>query len=438
MPELFRPEFETAALVDVRRHQERAWARQWDYVRSASALYAEKLSRACDRAIDIDGLQDLPLTEKDEIRLSQQAAYPFGNYLACPETKIMRLHRTSGTTGRALNLVNSSRDLQHIAEIGARAMFASGLRPADRVVHCLNYCLWTGGVTDHMALEGVGATVIPFGVGDSMHLIETIIDLGVTAISCTPSYPALLEQLLRQEGRNPRDLRLRLGLFGGEAGLDNSTFRATMEAVWGFGVRNANYGLSEVLSVLGSQCEATTDLHFHGADYLFSEILNPATGERLPIAEGTVGELVCTHIEKECQPLIRYRTRDVVTVTGTDPCACGRTSWRFRVIGRTDDMFNVRGINVFPAAVRAALLSRPELASGHYRIQLRGSGPYDRVRLVAEAADGVPPDRWPEVARALEEQIRHAVGASAEVRLTAFGSMPRAVGKTSWIERLPE
>jgi phenylacetate-CoA ligase len=259
----------------------------------------------------------------------------------------------------------------------------------------------------------------------------------VTAISCTPSYPALLEQLLRQDGRNPRDLRLRLGLFGGEAGLDNATFRARMEEVWGFGVRNANYGLSEVLSTLGSQCEATTDLHFHGADYLFAEILDLATLRRLPITEGTVGELVCTHIDKECQPLVRYRTRDVVTVAGTAPCICGRTSWRFRVTGRTDDMFNVRGINVFPSAVRAALLARPELASGYCRIQLRGPGPYDRIRLLAEAAAGVPPDRWPEAAQVLAEQIRRAVGASTEVTLVAFESMPRTAGKTSWIERLP-
>jgi phenylacetate-CoA ligase len=157
MPELFDLEFETAPLGDVRRHQERAWARQWDYVRAASAFYAEKLPRAFRQTIDLDGLQDLPPTEKDEIRLSQEAAYPFGTYLACPEARITRLHRTSGTTGRALNLVNSGRDLQHIAGIGARAMFASGLRTADRVVHCLNYCLWTGGITDHMALEAVGA-----------------------------------------------------------------------------------------------------------------------------------------------------------------------------------------------------------------------------------------------------------------------------------------
>ena len=207
-------------------------------------------------------------------------------------------------------------------------MHAAGLRPGDRVVHCLNYCLWTGGVTDHMILEAAGATVIPFGVGNTRQLIDAIVELKATAIHCTPSYPALIEKTLAEDGKlRPRDLGLRLGLFAGEAGLDNPAFRQHLEATWGFAARNANFGLSEVMSILGSQCEATNDLHFHAGDAVFVELLDPATEARLPIAEGTAGELVCTHLDKQCQPLIRYRTRDVVTVTGTGPCAC----WPHRV-----------------------------------------------------------------------------------------------------------
>jgi phenylacetate-CoA ligase len=234
----------------------------------------------------------------------------------------------------------------------------------------------------------------------------------------------------------PRDLGLRLGLFGGEAGLDNMAFREAMEDKWGFGVRNANYGLSEVLSTLASQCESSIDLHFHGADYLFPEILD-ASGQRLPIEEGTVGELVCTHIRKECQPLIRFRTRDVVTVTGTSRCDCGRTSWRFRVTGRTDDMFNVRGINVFPSAVRSAIDGRPDLSSGHFRILLRGSGPYERIEVRAEAAEGLAGTNWSDAAARLEDAIRDRIGATAKVAMVAFESLGRTDGKTSWIERLP-
>jgi phenylacetate-CoA ligase len=195
--------------------------------------------------------------------------------------------------------------------------------------------------------------VVPFGVGNTERLLETILDLRITAISCTPSYPSLLEKILRAAHRRARDLGLRLGLFGGEPGLDNADFRQNLEATWGFRARNANCGMSEVLSNFASQCERTGDLHFHGADAIFAEIVDPA-GNGLPIREGSTGELVCTHLAKECQPLIRYRTRDLITVTGTGLCDCGRTSWRFRVTGRTDDMFNVRGVNVFPPPCRTA------------------------------------------------------------------------------------
>jgi len=432
---MLHPEFETLSELEVRSVQDNAWARQWDYVRASSELYAASLNGLSNAPRSLDGLQDLPLTDKEHLRASQEQSYPFGTYIACPEEQVVRLHRTSGTTGRALNLANTHRDTDRIAAIGARAMVACGLRPLDRVVHCLNYCMWTGGVTDHMTLEAAGATVIPYGVGNTAQLLDTITELGVTAISCTPSYPALLERSLRERGQDPRDLRLRLGLFGGEAGLDNPALRETMEHVWGFGVRNANYGLSEVLSTLGSQCERTTDLHFHGNDYLFAEVLD-ASGQRLPISEGTVGELVCTHIDKECQPLLRYRTRDIVTVTGTGPCACGRTSWRFRVTGRTDDMFNVRGINVFPSAVRQALEVRPDLCSGQFRIVLHGPGPYNRVEIRAEAAEGLLPHLWDDAARALSEQVRKQIGASAVVGIIAFDSLPRTAGKTSWVERV--
>jgi phenylacetate-CoA ligase len=347
---------------------------------------------------------------------------------------VVRLHRTSGTTGRPLQLANSRRDVAIIARIGGRAMFAAGARPGDRVAHCLNYCLWTGGVTDHLTLEEAGACVVPFGVGNAERLLETIADLRITAISCTPSYPALLEKILRGAGRDPRELGLRLGLFGGEPGLDHPEFRQNLEATWGFGARNANYGMSEVLSNFASQCERTGDLHFHGADALFAEMVDPA-GNGLPIEDGSTGELVCTHLAKECQPLVRYRTRDLITVTGTHPCACGRTSWRFRVTGRTDDMFNVRGINVFPTAVQQAVLSRPDLCSGQFRIVLRGPGPYDRIEVEAEAAPGLDPARWADAARALEAAVRQRAGTSASVALLPPDSLPRTPGKTSWIVR---
>ena len=434
---LFHPDIETLSVKDMGILQARKWERQRGYMASASVFYQNKLGAVLQRELTLDDLQDLPLTDKEELRASQEADYPYGDYLACTPEKVTRIHRTSGTTGRALILANSAKDTGIIAQQGARGMWASGLRPSDRVVHCLNYQMWTGGVTDHMTLEATGATVLPYGVGGTTRLIEVIRELGITAISCTPSYPSLLEKIIRNElGLKPRDLGLRLALFGGEAGLDNPAFRKGLEDVWGFGVRNANFGLSEVMSTMGSQCEHTTDLHFLSDDVIFLELLDPATGQRQKIEEGASGELVCTHLEKECQPLIRYRTRDVITITGTGPCSCGRTSFRFRVSGRTDDMFNVRGVNVFPSAVHKVIAGAGDIASGHFRIVLSGPGPYDRITIRAEAASHVPPEDWTRAARELEQRVRATIGASADIEMTPFESLPRTDGKTSLIERI--
>lgn len=430
---LLHPDFETLSAAAIRQHQDVLWSEQMPSVMARSAFYAEKFVGA-PPSTSLDGLQDLPLTDKDELRLSQQTSYPFGAYAACPHDTIVRVHRTSGTTGRPLQLAHGRRDVDLIARIGGRSQFSAGLRPGDRVVHCLNYCMWTGGVTDHMTLEEAGAAVVPFGVGNTKLLLTTIAELAVNAISCTPSYPALLEKIIRAEGRKPRELGLRIGLFGGEAGLDNTEFRTIMENTWGFAVRNANYGVSEILSNFASQCEDCTDLHFHGGDGIFVEILDSA-GNRLEVKEGTTGELVATHLAKQCQPLVRFRTRDVITITGTGPCNCGRTTWRFRVIGRTDDMFNVRGINVFPGAVQNGILSRPDLASGQFRIMLEGSGPWDRIRVRVEAASTLVPELFLAAKLELEAAIQLHAGASAEVVIVAADCLPRTDGKTAVIER---
>jgi phenylacetate-CoA ligase len=286
---LFDEAFETLPPPQVRKHQDELWSRQWNYLRSMSTFYRTKLDHWIDRDITLDLLQELPFTEKDELRISQENCSPYGDYVSCGEAAVARLHRTSGTTGRPLILANSAADAGRIARVGARSMWAAGLRPTDRVVHCLNYCMWTGGFTDHTILEATGATVVPFGVGNTRLLIDSIVGLGINAISCTPSYPGLIEQILRETGDlRPRDLKLSLGLFGGEAGLDNPDLRNAMEEKWGFKVRNANFGLSEVLSILGGQTDWTHDLLYHASDVVFAEILDPLTLERLQSEDARV------------------------------------------------------------------------------------------------------------------------------------------------------
>lgn len=430
------PLVDDAEYLDARSLQavrQAAWARQRDHVVAHSRFFRDLWGGQAPPE-RLEDLPKLPLCDKTMLRASQAAHPPFGAYLAAPDTQVNRLHRTSGTTGQAMNLALSARDAHITAVVGGRSHRASGLGPGHRVVHCLNYQMWMGGVTDHLTLEATGALVIPFGVGSTALLIETVRELKVTAISCTPSYPAVLERVIAERfpGLTPRDLGLRLGLFGGEAGLDDPDLRRRLNEVWGLEPRNANYGVSDVFSNFAGQCERDTDLHFLGGDVLYPELIDPDTAAVMPFRAGERGELVLTHLDRECQPLVRFRTGDVILVTGTDPCICGRTGPRFRVIGRSDDMVVVRGINVFPTMV-AAVLNGFDRLSGEYRIRLKGAGPYDRLPVETETSAGVVPTDA--LAAEVAEAIHQAIRVTAKVTLVPAGTLPRTEGKTRRVIR---
>ena len=413
---------------DLARLQAKRWQVQAAYVAAHSQFY-----RGLKLTGSIEELADLPLTGKDALRSDQQRHPPFGSYLASPPEKVSRIHRTSGSTGSAMNIALSARDCIIWAKTGARAMRLSGLGPGHRVVHCLNYQLWMGGYTDHAVLEASGATVIPFGVGGSEKLIAVIRDLGVTAIHCTPSYPAVLERVIAEHypGLKPRDLGLKLGLFGGEAGLDQPSFRARLEQTWGFAVRNANYGVSDVLTIMAGQSETDDDLHYIAGDILHAGLIDPDTARAKPWKEGESGELVLTHLARECQPLVRFRTGDVVTLTGVGPTANGITAPRFRIVGRADDMVVVRGLNMFPAMVQGVVGKFREL-SGEYRIVLDSPPPYDVLPIEVELAEGAKPEG---LACAVESAIKRDLGGTARVKLLPPLALPRSEGKTRRVLR---
>ena len=419
---------EYADLADLAAHREACWHGQREYVLARSALHRRAWGGRAPPA-RLAALAELPLIDKEALRASQREHPPFGDYLAAPPERVARVHRTSGTTGTAMNLALSAADAHQTAVVGARAQSAAGLGPGHRVVHCLNYRLWMGGYTDHATLEATGAAVVPFGVGESSLLIRTIRELGVTAISCTPSYPAVLERTIVEHfpGLRPHDLGLKLGLFGGEPGLDDPAFRVRLAATWGFAPRNANYGVSDVFCNFAGQTEQDDDLHFMALDVLHPELIEPASGDVLPWREGERGELVLTHVSRECQPLVRFRTGDVIVLTGLGRAACGRTAPRFRVVGRSDDMVVVRGINAFPAQV-AAVLTREKALSGEYRIVLDGPPPYDALPVEAELAEGLQADAG--LAETVSGAIKRALGLTATVRLLPFGALPRTEGKT--------
>ena len=413
--------------------QQELWQKQRVYVLENSAFY-RALWRGHELPLQLEDLARLPLTSKAELRESQAAEPPFGDYLAASRDSVNRLHRTSGTTGQAMNLALSTRDCAVTVTVGGRAQRLAGLGPSDSVVHCLNYQMWMGGVTDHLTLEATGAMVVPFGVGSTDLLIETIRQVGINAISCTPSYPAVLEKALGEHFPNldPRDLGLRLGLFGGEAGLDDPALRQRIRDTWGMEPRNANYGVSDVLSNFAAQCEFDTRLHFVAADVLYPELIDADSGEALPLAAGVEGELVLTHLQRDCQPLVRFRSGDIIAVDSTEPCQCGCEGFRFRVVGRSDDMVVVRGLNLFPSMVAAVINGFPEL-SGNYRIPLDTRPPYDYLPLAVELAVGVAADAG--FAETVERAVKKSLGASAKVSLQPAGSFALTEGKTRRVLR---
>ena len=416
-------------LPELRTVQQNNWARQRQHLASSVFYRRHHPVAPLLFPLELDDIAELPLTDKEMLRTNQSINPPFGSYLGFPPDRVVRLHRTSGTTGQAMNIALSSADALMQAHIAGRSQSAAGLGPGDIVVHCLNYQLWMGGLTDHLGLESTGALVVPFGSGGSELLIRTILDVGINAISCTPSYPARLEQIIAERfpELTPHELGLRKGLMGGEAGLDDPAFRQHLETVWGMQAMNANYGVSDFLCNFAGQCTHQTDLHFLALDVALPELIDVETSEPQPWRTGSEGELVLTNLSKDCQSLVRFRTGDLIRLTNTDQCQCGRTAPRFRVIGRTDEMIVVRGVNTYPSSVSAAVHSCPEL-NGEYRIRLTHKGPYHRLPLEVELNSSVPPSDH--LAATLSHQIGEVLRLTVELDLLAPGELPRTEGKT--------
>jgi phenylacetate-CoA ligase len=418
---------------ELAQHRQKAWEEQSKYVSDNSPFYC-RLWNGHKVPKWLEDIEELPFSDKAALRLAQGEAPPFGNYLAAREETMSRIHRTSGTTGQAMNLAMSARDCEITEAVGARAQSLAGLKPGIRVVHCLNYQMWMGGLTDHLSLERAGATVIPFGVGSTELLIRTILETKITAISCTPSYPNVLERVLREKfpSMEPSELGLKLGLFGGEPGLDDPGFRQRITDVWGMQPRNANYGVTDVFCNFASECAHDTALHFVAHDVLYAELIDPDSQEKKALAPGNEGELVLTHLSRDCQPLVRFRTGDIIKISDTAPCACGCTGFRFRVIGRSDDMVVVRGLNIFPTMVAAVVTSFNGL-SGDYRIVLDAPPPHNILPVHVELAAGAHDDGT--LAPQIEATFKKELGATMRVKILSHGSFPQTEGKTKRVIR---
>ena len=404
---------------------------------ATSDFYRTKWAEAgvdASRVVTLDDLARLPFTEKHELQAAQAARAPFGTNQAAPADRLVRMQATGGTTGKPLRMAMTRADIAAYNEVGARAAWAAGLRPGDVLFECMNYALYAGGVNDHGTFETLGACVAPVGVGQSRRLLEILSDLGVPAsLYSTPSYSLHLATVARDEGREPRDLRLVRGLFSGDAGLANPSYRAEIEDTWGMTARSI-YGTSETAPV-AAECDAANGLHWMGQDAFLAEFIDPETGDVLEPADGLTAELVITTLRREAHPLIRFRTHDRVRLA-TDRCSCGRTSVRFHVLGRGDDMFIVRGINVFPLAVAAIVDEFRPLLSGEFRIILDEPPPLVvPPRLLVEASPAARADDLAHVADTLTARIRGVLVFSPAVEIVASGTFPRSEQKTRRVLR---
>lgn len=409
---------------------------QFFYTLEHSPFYQKKFHDAKINSNNFsERFQFLPFTTKSEILADQLKYPPFGENLCIPVSEIQRIHKTSGTTARPLLLALTNKDIQQTVKVGARSFRLSGLKPGDIVIHCLNYNLWSGGYTDHQSLEETGAGVIPFGVGHTKELIQTILTIHPTSIHCTPSYLKKIEAVLKEDfNMKPSELGLRLGLFGGESGLQNRDFRDKIEKTWNIKAMNANYGLSDVLSLFGAECGLQNGLHFTGSDVLYPEIIDHVSLKKLEIKTGAIGELVLTNLKKESQPLIRYRTNDIIKILSTEKCECGEEGFKFSIIGRSDDMICIKGINVFVSAIDAIIMSNLTYLTGQYQVNINETEPVDRIKLIIEVKDSSEMS-VNVLQQSLLKSLTDIITIKPEISLVQEGSLPLTEGKTKKIFR---
>jgi phenylacetate-CoA ligase len=395
-----------------------------DTIRNAAGnvpLHRRRLESAGVVADDIRSLDDvrrLPFTVKTDLR----DTYPFGLF-ARPREGLVRLHASSGTTGKPTVVGYTAQDLDNWADLMARSLVAAGARRGDVVHNAYGYGLFTGGLGAHYGAERLGATVVPVSGGATERQVALIVDFGARVLCATPSYALAIAEVAEQQGVDLRGSALEVGLFGAEPWSD--AMRREIEARLGLRAVDI-YGLSEIMGP-GVACECECQAGLHGwEDHFLFEVIDPDTGR--PVPEGQSGELVITTLTKEALPMLRYRTRDITRVT-TARCDCGRTHLRIlRVTGRNDDMLIIRGVNVYPSQVEAVLVGLPDIAP-HYQLVVERKGTLDHVNVEVEAAPGVDAAVYPAIARRVEHHLKSLIGISTDVRVQPPGTIPRSQGK---------
>ena len=372
-------------------------------------------------------LAQLPLTEKDEIRATRTDENPFGAHLCAAPAEIVRIYSTSGTTGTPSYIPLTAGDLENWVAGSARSYAASGVRPGQRIVSTYNAGPFAAGAA-LAAFDRIGLTHIPVGTGNTERLLRTIEQLRPEAAVLTPSYAAHLA-----ENHDLRDSSVERVLVAGEPGGGEPGFRAQLEQGWGARVTEA-MGIGDIGVSLWGECDEQDGMHLGARGFVHAELIDAGSGEPIALDDGAAGELVLTHLRHRAAPLLRFRTRDHVVVR-TSACPCGRTGPRIRCVGRTDDMLIVRGVNVFPSAIREVVSAFAPAVSGNILVRPQARGVKQEPPLpvsVELARDGAADED------AIRDRLREVLVVQTRVELVPWGSLQRSEYKSKLVERPPE
>lgn len=425
---MWNQEIETMPRAELERMQAERLHKMVERVYHNVPFYRQKLDQAGVKPEDIKSVKDLqklPFTTKQDLRDN----YPFGLF-AVPQDEVVRIQATSGTTGKMTVVGYTKNDIGIWAEVMARTLGAGGVTRKDIVQVAYGYGLFTGGLGAHYGAERIGATVVPISGGNTKRQLQIMADFGTTAVACTPSYILYVAETAAEERINIKDFPLKYGFFGAEPWSNN--MRKEIEEKLNIKAHDI-YGLCEIIGP-GVACECSEQNGLHvWEDHFLVEVIDPATGEVLPYGEK--GEVVFTCITKEALPLIRYRTRDI-SILYNDLCPCGRTHLRInRVMGRTDDMLIIRGVNVFPSQIESVLLEFGD-TEPHYQLIVDREGNMDDLEIWVEVSEGLFSDqvrKLEEIEAGIRREIQCTLGISARIKLVEPKTVARSEGKAKRI-----
>ena len=413
-----------------------AYRAQLEYLLERSPFYRDKLAAAgiaaATDAGGLDRIAELPLTEKDELRASCTTERPIGAHLCAEPSEIVRIYSTSGTTGTPSYIPLTAGDLDNWITGSARSYGASGATAGERIVSTYGAGPFVAGAV-LSSFERMGLCHIPVGVGNTERLVRAIELLRPEIAGLTPSYAAHLVEWCAERGFDLAGSSVRRVLVAGEPGGGEAGFRTMLEEGWGARVTEA-MGIGDMGISLWGECEEQDGMHLGARGFVHPELIDPSSGRAVALEDGAAGELVLTHLRHRAAPLLRFRTRDHVTVR-MSPCSCGRTGPRIRCVGRTDDMLIVRGVNVFPSAIREVVGGFTPRVSGAILVRPTAPGVKQEPPLPVSVELGAGLELDETLAEEIRERLRAVLVVQAQVELVPFGTLARSAYKSTLVER---